>query len=322
VEIAATAFANLLTGRTLRSSLLTNLSILLVLGSLVGTLAYLLPALRAVVLIPAIGAIYLGAALFLFISYDLWVPVFIPLAQLPSAFVVGLLFQYFSEKSRSEKFEQELAVAQEIQRTLLPQSLPQVGKIHLCVFSEPTRYVGGDFYDFFLLNSNEFLGVLGDVSGKGVSAALLASSVQAALDREYRSGAPLGEVLVRVNDFLYKRSPSNRFVTVFLFSLNSQGQGEFVSAGHNPAYLYRGSTGEIEELTSDGLLLGAFNSVSLPTSFCANKPHRCFGRLFRRSYRCRKSSRGDVRRRKTSTNHSVELIGWSGGFEKEDSGLY
>ena len=61
---------------------------------------------------------------------------------------------------------------------------------------------------------------------------------------------------------MFERSASNAFVTLFFFSFNAQGKGEFLGAGHNPVYLYRASTGEIEELHSEGLILGAFESVS------------------------------------------------------------
>ncbi|MDA2928774.1 SpoIIE family protein phosphatase [Acidobacteria bacterium AH-259-O06] len=161
-----------------------------------------------------------------------------------------------------KKFEQELAIAYETQKGLLPHSLPQFENFHICAFSEPTRYVGGDFYDFLEHRPNELVGVLADVSGKGVPAALLSSLLQGALDMECRSGAPLEEVLDQVNKFLYARTSANNFVTLFIFSLNSQGKGKFVSAGHNPAYLFRAPTDEIEELASDGLILGAFDFAS------------------------------------------------------------
>ena len=159
-------------------------------------------------------------------------------------------------------FERELALAHETQRNLLPHSLPQFGDFQIRAFSEPTRYVGGDFYDFLEPRSGELLGVLADVSGKGIPAALLSSLLQGALDMECRTTASLGKVLDRVNKFLYQRSHSNNFATLFLFSLTPEGKGEYVSAGHNPVYLFRADSGDIDELTSDGLILGAFDFAS------------------------------------------------------------
>jgi adenylate cyclase len=87
------------------------------------------------------------------------------------------------------KSEQELALAQETQESLLPRSLPKFESFHIHAFNQPTRYVGGDFYDFLQLSSGEWMGVLADVSGKGMSAALLSSMVLGALNMEFRAGA-------------------------------------------------------------------------------------------------------------------------------------
>ncbi len=83
---------------------------------------------------------------------------------------------------------------------------------------------------------------------------------------ECRTDTPLPSVLEKTNQLMYKRSPSNGFVTLFLFSLDASGKGEFVGAGHNPAYLYRAASGEIEELVSQGMVLGAFPSAKYESS--------------------------------------------------------
>jgi len=164
----------------------------------------------------------------------------------------------FEERKR---FEREMANAHEIQKTLLP-ALPEFGNFRFRAFSEPTRHVGGDFYYFLQPNPDELIGVLADVSGKGVGAALLSSLLQGALDMECRTGVPPEKMLERVNKLMCERSASNAFVTLFFFSFNAHGKGEYLGAGHNPVYLYRASTGEIEVLHSEGLILGAFESVS------------------------------------------------------------
>ena len=164
------------------------------------------------------------------------------------------------------RFEQEMAVAHETQKSLLPQSLPQFGNFSISVFCEPTRHVGGDFYDFLQLKPDELIGVLADVSGKGVPAALLSSLFQGALDIVCRTGAPAEEVLNQTNKFLYARSPSNGFVTLFFFWINCDGKGEFIGAGHTPAYLFRADSGEIEELSSQGMILGAFDFATYKSS--------------------------------------------------------
>ncbi len=162
--------------------------------------------------------------------------------------------------------EKELALAQATQQSLLPQEIPDSEHFSVHAYSCPTRYVGGDYYDFLDAGLGGLTGVLADVSGKGVSAALLSSFLQGVLEAEYRSGAPLDDVLNRTNRHLHQKTQSNRFVTLFLFSLSSGGEGAYISAGHNPAYLLRSSSGEIEELPSKNPILGAFEAVTYETT--------------------------------------------------------
>ncbi len=106
VEIAATAFANLLTGQILQPHIQLNLGILMLFGILVGIPAYLLPGMRAVVATLILGTLYLSLALFLFIEHTSWIPVFIPLLlQLPLALFVGLFCQYRSARHEQERLK-------------------------------------------------------------------------------------------------------------------------------------------------------------------------------------------------------------------------
>ncbi|MGA3017026.1 MAG: SpoIIE family protein phosphatase [Bryobacteraceae bacterium] len=161
-----------------------------------------------------------------------------------------------------KKSEQELALAQETQESLLPRSLPQFQNFRIHAFNNPTRYVGGDFYDFLQLSSGEWMGVLADVSGKGMGAALLSSMVLGALSMEFHYRTQPQDVLNRVNLLLCEKSLPYQFVTLFLFLLGPDGVGQFISAGHNPAYLFRSATGKIEELESNANVLGLFDTAS------------------------------------------------------------
>jgi serine phosphatase RsbU (regulator of sigma subunit) len=166
------------------------------------------------------------------------------------------------ERKRSER---ELILAQETQESLLPRFLPHFENFRIRAFNNPTRYVGGDFYDFLELSSGEWTGVLADVSGKGMSAALLSSMVLGALRMEFRAGTQPQEILNRVNRLLCEKSLPFQFVTLFLFVLAQNGAGQFISAGHNPTYLFRSATGTIEELISDAYFLGMFDFASYQT---------------------------------------------------------
>ena len=169
-----------------------------------------------------------------------------------------------SREMIQKRNEEELVLAQQTQESLLPRCLPQFENFHIHAFNNPTRYVGGDFYDFLQLGSGEWMGVLADVSGKGMSAALLSSMVLGALSMEFHAGTRAEEVLSRVNRLLRQKSLPFQFVTLFLFVLGPDGGGQFISAGHNSTYIFRAATGKIEALGSDAFALGMFDGVCYP----------------------------------------------------------
>jgi serine phosphatase RsbU (regulator of sigma subunit) len=158
-----------------------------------------------------------------------------------------------------KKLEQELTWAEETQRSLLPQVFPQVPNLDIHAFSKPTRYVGGDFYDFVKLESGALAGVLADVSGKGISASLLSSTILGCLQMQLRAQVSIHEAVNRLNQFLCEKSSASRFVTMFLFTLQADGSGSYINAGHNTAYIFRAAAGEIEEVRSNNILVGAFS---------------------------------------------------------------
>jgi sigma-B regulation protein RsbU (phosphoserine phosphatase) len=161
--------------------------------------------------------------------------------------------------------EKELVLAQRTQESLLPRCMPEFENFRIHAFNSPTRYVGGDFYDFQQMHSGKWAGVLADVSGKGMFAALLSSMVLGALSMEFRSRTCLQEIVNRVNTLLCEKSLPSQFVTLFLFLLGPDGIGQFIGAGHNPAYVFRSATGTIEELPSESCFLGVFEGVSYPS---------------------------------------------------------
>src|SRR5207245_10262897 len=146
--------------------------------------------------------------------------------------------------------------------SLLHHNLTSTHTTQSRAFSKPTSHVGGEFYDFVKLETGELAGVLADVSGNAISASLLSSMLLGCLQMQLRAGVPIDEAINRLNRFLCEKSSSSRFVTMFLFTLSSEGSGKFISAGHNPTYLFRAATGEIEEIGSNNMIVGAFSFVS------------------------------------------------------------
>ena len=166
-----------------------------------------------------------------------------------------------------QQLTEELALARETQRGLLPQSTPDVPGYEIRAFCHPTRYVGGDFYDFFTVRDATHV-VLADVSGKGVAASLLSSSIQGALHTQFLAAHAPQQVLSAVNEYLCARTDDDRFATAVLVSLQAEGRGVFLSAGHIPTYLYRARSRTIEEFASGDLALGMFEDAKYtPQSF-------------------------------------------------------
>lgn len=155
-----------------------------------------------------------------------------------------------------ERLERELALATEIQQRFQPSSPPVVEGFDFQGVSFSCYEIGGDYYDFIERPSAKMLIALGDVSGKGTAAALLMSSVHAAVHAQVAADQPLRNIPSRINKYLAENTPSNRFVTLFMGELDpASGSLEYVNAGHNPPMIVRADGGTLE-LASGGLPLG------------------------------------------------------------------
>jgi serine phosphatase RsbU (regulator of sigma subunit)/CHASE1-domain containing sensor protein/anti-sigma regulatory factor (Ser/Thr protein kinase) len=152
--------------------------------------------------------------------------------------------------------EQELGTARSIQHALLPKDLPKLQGWKIAYHYQPAREVGGDFYDFLRLDEGRIGLVIGDVSGKGIAAALVMANTQSVLRAVARRGniAP-GQVLAEANEVLYAYIPSGTFVTCFYGVLDLEsGRLVYANAGHDPPYSQRG--GDAQELRARGMPLG------------------------------------------------------------------
>jgi serine phosphatase RsbU (regulator of sigma subunit)/pSer/pThr/pTyr-binding forkhead associated (FHA) protein len=160
------------------------------------------------------------------------------------------------EQLDRERLEHELQLASEIQQRFQPTAPPHVAGYELQGISFPCYEIGGDYYDFIERPDGRMLIALGDVSGKGTAAALLMSSLHAAVHAQASSHSSLSETISAVNNYLAENIPSNRFVTLFYAELDPQtGALSFINAGHNPPLIVH-AAGTIENLSSGGLPLG------------------------------------------------------------------
>ncbi len=163
------------------------------------------------------------------------------------SFMVNRALNYRSIKNKKDKIEAELKTAQEIQASMLPRIFPPFPNrkefdIYACM--NPAKDVGGDFYDFFLVGENKLCFLVGDVSDKGVPAALFMTIVKTLLKTEAMRGCPPQEVLRRVNEILYPDNESCSFVTVFCGILDIKtGETEYSNGGHLPPFVFSAPTG-------------------------------------------------------------------------------
>lgn len=184
----------------------------------------------------------------------------------PAIRVAQLVRQQQLETQARERLEQELRIARLVQQTLLPQELPALDGWHIAAHYRPARSVGGDFYDFIYYNDGRLGLVIGDVTDKGVPAALVMASTRATLRGvafDYNSaqvgtaeqGMTPGDVLARANDLICPDIPPKMFITCFYAILDPKtGLLQYANAGHDVPYVRRGNS--FLELRARGMPLG------------------------------------------------------------------
>lgn len=177
--------------------------------------------------------------------------------------LMGVLGEWFSTQG-IEQLGHELETAREIQFRLLPPSLPTLGGVEVGAMVVPTKSVGGDFYDFVPMPSGIGF-VVGDVSGKGIPAALVMVMVRSLLRATASELIAPEEIVARLNRFLYGDLPSSMFVTMVfcVLALGADRRLRLINAGHvNPLLLRPGERPQVLEV--GGPVLGAFKAMRYP----------------------------------------------------------
>ncbi|MEM8996095.1 MAG: GAF domain-containing SpoIIE family protein phosphatase [Acidobacteriota bacterium] len=161
-----------------------------------------------------------------------------------------------------ERLEREMELAAEIQQQLLPKAMPQVSGYEVIGWNRPARQVGGDYFGFQDLGDGCLGITVGDVTGKGMPAALLVSTLHSAL-RVLLDRMEMGPALIeRLNRHICEASSANKFITLLLGTLDTtRSRLDYLNAGHNPGILLR-ADGEVVELGSSGLPVGLVPSAT------------------------------------------------------------
>ena len=168
----------------------------------------------------------------------------------------------FQDTLERQRLDRELAIARTIQQGLSPQSLPEIAGIEIAALTKPSREVGGDLFEAVRLDDGSALFAVADVTDKGVPAALLAASIQAAIRTLARTGLPIDEIACRINSLVWEQTDAAHFATCF-FARYDPASSELstCSAGHDPALLFSPQGGEAVQLSEGGLLLGVMPSA-------------------------------------------------------------
>ncbi len=175
-----------------------------------------------------------------------------------------LMSEIADEVAQRERLNREVEIAREVQERLFPQTLPPILGIEYSGACRPALGVGGDYYDFLALPGGHLGIAVGDVSGKGIAAALMMASLQASLRGEAtRAPENLAALVANVNHLVYEASSANRYATFFYAQYAPETrQLTYVNAGHNPPMLFHpdGKDWQVSRLETGGTVVGLLES--------------------------------------------------------------
>jgi len=165
------------------------------------------------------------------------------------------------ERLEKQRMDEELSIARTIQEKLLPTPRKAFHNLGIAAMNVSSRHVGGDYYDTIEHGKNMYLAIA-DVTGKGIPASLLMANLQAMLHVLTPVSGSLADVTGKINDIIYKNTPSDKFISFFWSCYDSNTQElQYVNAGHNPPYMIREGHNEPILLSEGGILLGAMQTI-------------------------------------------------------------
>ncbi len=190
-------------------------------------------------------------------------------------------FGFLAHERRREaleraRVEQQMRVARVIQQTLLPRGAPNLSGWQVTGHYQPAQAVGGDFYDYLQLRDGRLGLLIGDVTDKGVPAALVMATTRSLLRSVAQSGQSPGQVLQQVNELLVREIPPKMFVTCLYAILDPRtGRLHFANAGHNLPYRTGNSNGQAAELRATGMPLGLMTGMMYEEAETTIEPGEC-----------------------------------------------
>jgi serine phosphatase RsbU (regulator of sigma subunit) len=270
VEIAATAFSNIIEDTPVKPVGFTIYMLIILLWGILAGIACRLFSLKIGALsIVGLSIIYLVVAVILFKINGIWYPVVIPLFfQAPLAFIGAVGIEHsrlFKEVLIKLRMEDDLSSARDLQMSMLPATCPEVEGYQIAASSTQAREVGGDFFDFFEIGESKFGFIIGDVTGKSVSGALIMSASRSIFRMLSEEELSVGETMMRANRRIKKDIKSGMFVAL-LYAVHDIKDGSvgLCSAGQTQPLLLSAKTAEVAlvETVGDTFPLGILDDVN------------------------------------------------------------
>jgi serine phosphatase RsbU (regulator of sigma subunit) len=270
VEIAATALSNIIEDTPVKPVGLTiHIFIILLWGILSGVICRLFSLKIGAMGIVGLSLVYLVVAILLFKTNGIWYPIVIPLFyQAPLAFIGAVGIEHsrlFKEVLIKLRMEEDLSSARDLQMSMLPAACPEIEGYQLAASSTPAREVGGDFFDFFEIGESKLGLIIGDVTGKSVSGALIMSASRSVFRMLSEDQLSVGETMMRANRRIKKDIKSGMFVALLYAVLDAEdGSVGLCSAGQTQPLLMSAKTAEVTlvETVGDTFPLGILDDVN------------------------------------------------------------
>jgi serine phosphatase RsbU (regulator of sigma subunit) len=270
VEIAATALSNIIEDKPVKpAGFMIYMLIILLWGILAGIACRLFSLKIGALSIVGLSIIFIGVAVILFKTNAIWYPIVIPLfVQAPLAFAGAVGIEYsrlFKEFLVKLRMEEDLTSAHELQMSMLPATCPEVEGYQIAASSTPAQEVGGDFFDFFKIGENKIGFIVGDVTGKSVTGALVMSASRSVFRMLSEEELSVGEIMTRANRRIKQDIKSGMFVALLYAVLDAEnGSVGLCSAGQTQPLLMAAKTdaATLVETVGDTFPLGILDDVN------------------------------------------------------------
>jgi CHASE2 domain-containing sensor protein len=266
-DIRSTAFSEKFPGIGIHANVINNILnrdfviwinkfilavIILVLTLLIAVVSPRLNPFKSFLFTFSIILIYVLGSFFLFVIKGIWLRILCPVFAMSATYTAIILNQFIVSRFENQVIKKELTIASQIQQGMLPQVYPKIMDLDFYCYNKPAKFVGGDLYDFFLVDKDSLALAIGDVSGKGVPAALLMAKIITYLRSAIGLHKEPNKVLSYINEKLLSEGSSGMFVTMLYLVVDFKTRSLlFSNAGHHSMVYVNQSEDKFKSLSED-----------------------------------------------------------------------